>query len=220
MFQLASQPMTSGLESAYADDETLVAALQAGDGHAVEYVVAAHAPALYRYAMAQLQDATLAEDVVSEVLTRMIEKIGSYVQSGTRFVAWLFRIARNLITDHYRARYRRPQLSLDSWLTADPGAEPGALDSRLDLLPLREELLAGLAKLTADQREVILLHVVEGWELPEVARLLGRSVPSVKSGYYRGMESLRRVLSRQPGFEPKAAPTAIRSAALPFGAAA
>jgi RNA polymerase sigma-70 factor (ECF subfamily) len=215
MVQLASEPMTSSEVSAYVDDEALVAALQAGEGRAVEYVVTAHAPALYRYAMAQLQDATLAEDVVSEVLTRMIEKIGSYVQSGTRFVAWLFRIARNLIADHYRTRYRRPQLSLDSWLTADPGAEPGAPDTRLDLLPLREELMAALAKLTPEQREVIILHVVEGWDLPEVARLLGRSLPSVKSGYYRGMESLRRVLSRQPGFEP--AP--IRPAALAFGAA-
>ena len=220
MFQLANEPMTSSVASAYEDDETLVVALQAGDGRAVEYVVAEHAPALYRYAMGQLQDATLAEDVVSEVLTRMIEKIGSYVQSGVRFVAWLFRIERNLIADHYRTRYRRPQLSLDSWLTADPSAEPGALDSRLDLLPLREELTAGLAKLTAEQREVIILHVVEGWELPEVARLLGRSLPSVKSGYYRGMESLRRVLSRQPGFEHRPALHPIRPAAQTFGAAA
>ena len=50
--------------------------------------------------------------------------------------------------------------------------------------------------LTPEQRQVILLHVVDGWELPEVARKLGRSLPSVKSLYYRGVQSLRRVMTR------------------------
>ena len=180
----------------YMDDTILVAGLQRGETRAVEYVVQQYAPALYRYAYYQLQDAMLAEDVVSEVMARMVGRVDKFVLESTPFQAWLFRIARNLIADHYRARKRRPQVSLETWLEVDPSQEPGGLDTQILDLPDREELIAGLALLTEEQRQVILLHVVEGWELPQVAKLLDRSVPSVKSLYYRGVQSLRRVLTR------------------------
>jgi RNA polymerase sigma-70 factor (ECF subfamily) len=182
----------------FADDAALVAALKRGEADAVTYVVQQYVPSLYRYVYYQVQDAMLAEDLVSDVLMKMLGNVGTYVQGGTPFQAWLFRIARNRIVDHYRARRRRPQVSLEAWLTDDPGAEPGASDAGLAALPERDALQTGLAELTAEQRQVILLHVVDGWELPEVARMLDRSVPSVKSLYYRGVQSLRRVMTREP----------------------
>jgi RNA polymerase sigma-70 factor (ECF subfamily) len=181
------------------EDEDLVAGLQRGDARAVEYLVQQYAPALYRFAYYQLQDASLAEDLVSDVMVRVIGRVGGFVlaqEEQATFQAWLFRIARNLIADHYRARKRRPQLSLEAILDAEPGLEPGRYDSRLEDLLDREQLRAGLETLTDEQREVIVLHVIEGWELPQVARLLDRSLPSVKSLYYRGVQSLRRTLSR------------------------
>jgi RNA polymerase sigma-70 factor (ECF subfamily) len=181
------------------EDEELVAGLQCGDARAVEYLVQQYAPALYRFAYYQLQDASLAEDLVSDVMVRVIGRVGGFVLAQAEqatFQAWLFRIARNLIADHYRARKRRPQLSLEAILDAEPGLEPGRYDSRIEDLLDREQLRARLATLTGEQREVILLHVIEGWELPQVARLLERSLPSVKSLYYRGVQSLRRAMSR------------------------
>lgn len=178
------------------DDATLVAGLQRGESQAVEYVVQHYAPALYRYAYYQVQDAMLAEDVVAEVLVRMMGKVDRYVLESTPFEAWLFRIARNLIADHYRTRKRRPQVSYEQWMATEPGAEPGADDRGIDVFPDREELQTGLAALTTEQRQVILLHVIEGWELPQVAKLLDRSLPSVKSLYYRGVQALRRALTR------------------------
>src|SRR5690242_2963915 len=86
----------------YMDDTILVAGLQRGETRAVEYVVQQYAPALYRYAYYQLQDAMLAEDVVSEVMARMVGRVDKFVLESTPFQAWLFRIARNLIADHYR----------------------------------------------------------------------------------------------------------------------
>ena len=178
------------------DDASLVAGLQRGDAEAVEYVVQQYAPALYRFAYYQLQDAVTAEDLVSEVMVRMIGRIDSFVPGQATFQAWLFRIMRNLIADHYRARGRRPQVSLEQWLDAEPAKEPGCNDAELDTMLDREQLAEGLAALTDEQRQVILLHVVEGWELPQVAELLDRSLASVKSAYYRGIQSLRRALAR------------------------
>jgi RNA polymerase sigma-70 factor (ECF subfamily) len=183
-------------DSRFMDDAALVAGLQHGDARAVEYVVQRYAPALFRYAYYQLQDAMLAEDLAAEVMTRMIGSIDRFVVGTTPFESWLFRIVRNLIVDEYRVRKRRPQVSFEQWLTEEPDLEPGAHDSRIAALPDHEELRAGLATLTDEQRQVVLLHVVEGWELPQVAQLLDRSVPSVKSLYYRGVQSLRRALTR------------------------
>src|SRR5947209_7865757 len=183
------------------EDADLVAGLQRGEARAVEYLVRQYAPALYRFAYYQLEDASLAEDLVADVMVRVIGRVGGFVLEQATFQAWLFRIARNLIADHYRARKRRPQVSLEAVLEAEPALEPGRYDPAIDDLLNREQLRAGLATLTGEQREVILLHVVEGWELPQVARLLERSLPSVKSLYYRGLQSLRRALARG-GDEP------------------
>lgn len=181
------------------DDADLIAGLRRGDEHAVEHVVRQHAPALYRYAYYQLQDAMLAEDVVSEVMVRMIGHIDGFVLGQASFQAWLFRIARNLIADHYRARQRRPQVSLEAMLDAEPGYEPGEQDKQIEAVLDREQLVAGLSMLTEEQRQVILLHVIEGWELPQVAELLSRSLASIKGLYYRGVQSLYRALAANNG---------------------
>src|SRR5690348_12417655 len=97
------------------DDASLVAGLRRGDVEAVEYVTQHFAPALYRFAYYQLQDGIIAEDLVSEVMVRMIKRIDTFVLEQATFQAWLFRIARNLIADHYRVLRRRPQVSLEQW---------------------------------------------------------------------------------------------------------
>jgi RNA polymerase sigma-70 factor (ECF subfamily) len=195
MLQSQLWSLDCNLGLGYMDDADLVAGLRRGDAQAVEYVVRQYAPALYRFAYYQLQDAMLAEDLVSEVMVRMINHIDGFVLGRATFQAWLFRIARNLITDHYRARQRHPQVSLEAILNAEPGYEPGEYDPQIEALLDREQLAAGLAILTDEQRQVILLHVVEGWELPQIADLLDRSLASIKGLYYRGIQSLHRALA-------------------------
>jgi RNA polymerase sigma-70 factor (ECF subfamily) len=181
------------------DDATLLAGLKRGDPEAVEYAVQRYAPALYRFAYYQLHDNVAAEDLVAEVMARMIGRVDTFVLEQVTFQTWLFRIARNLIADHFRARKRRPQVSLEEWLYTEPGSEPGRPDAQLELLPDREQLREALATLTDEQRQVIILHVIEGWDMPGVALMLARTLPSVKGLYYRGMESLRRALAGTDG---------------------
>ena len=179
------------------NDSELVEGLKNGDTRVVQYVVQQYAPALYRFAFYQLQDAQSAEDLVSEVMARMIRHIDTFVLEQASFQAWLFRIARNLAADFYRARKRRPQVSLEAMMLDSSGYEPGEKDARLDVIFDRDSLRVGLLSLTDEQRQVIVLHVIEGWELPQVAEMLGKSLPSVKSLYYRGVQSLRRAFIRE-----------------------
>jgi len=176
------------------DDVTLLAGLKQGETEAVRYVVQKYAPALYRFAYHQMHEAAAAEDLVAEVLARMVKHIDTFVVEQAGFQAWLFRIARNLIVDYHRARKRRPQVSLEERLDLEPSSEPGGYDPRIESVLDQEELRDALAKVTDEQREVILLHVIEGWDLPDVALLLDRTLPSIKGLYYRGVQALRRAL--------------------------
>ena len=176
------------------DDIALLAGLKRGDSEAVEYVVQHYAPALYRFAFYQLHNSAYAEDLVADVLARMVRHIGSFKVGQASFQAWLFRIARNLIIDHHRAQNRHPHVSLEERLDAEPASEPGTYDPRIEALLDREQLREALEMVTGEQRQVILLHIIEGWDLPDVALMLERTLPSVKGLYYRGMEALRRAL--------------------------
>ena len=60
----------------------------------------------------------------------------------------------------------------------------------------RDLLLAALAQLTDEQRQVLILRFVEGWQPAEIATLLGRSIDSVKSLQYRATQAMQRILAQ------------------------
>lgn len=205
---------SSGAGAARWDDAGLIAALQARDADAVTYAVETYAPKLYRFAVYQLGDTAAAEDLVSEVITRMLEKIDDLRYTGAPFQAWLFSIARNLVADSYRRKNRAQVFSLDRPLSSDSesqgadliSSEVNDFDSYVETFANREVLVRILGNLTADQRQIVVLRVIEGWQPTEIARLLGKSVDSVKSLQYRALQSLRRFWERDVYTEPASSP--------------
>jgi RNA polymerase sigma-70 factor (ECF subfamily) len=183
-------------------DDILVAGLKRREAGAIEHAVRLYAPKLYRYAYLQLGNPEAAEDLASEVMTRMLEKIDGYRYVGVPLQVWLFQIARNLVADAFRDR-RKAAISLDTWLEwsdgakASEGLEPGEHDIQLEMFADRELIRALLSELTDEQRQVIILRVVEGWQPSEIARMLNRTIDSVKSLQYRAIQSMRRNLERK-----------------------
>jgi RNA polymerase sigma-70 factor (ECF subfamily) len=178
------------------DDESLIAALKRREHAAITYAAETYAPKLYRYAYYQLNDAAAAEDLVSEVITRMLEKIDDVRYVGAPFQSWLFSIARNLVTDGYRRKGRAQVLSLDNPLHREATGNLAQLDAEVESMADREALVKVMANLTDEQRQVLTLRIIEGWQPAEIARLLGRSIDSVKSLQYRALQALRRYWER------------------------
>lgn len=174
------------------DDDALVAGLKAGDSSAIQYAVETYAPKLYRYAVYQLGEHTAAEDIAAETVARMLEKIGQYRHSGAPFQAWLFTIARNLIRDSYRRKKNTEVISLDASIDSDEIMGLGATDERIDGMAQRDELVRIMSSLTEEQRQILTLRIVEGWQPQEIANLLGRSIDSVKSLQYRALQAMKR----------------------------
>jgi RNA polymerase sigma-70 factor, ECF subfamily len=127
-----------------------------------------------------------ADDVVAEVMLRIHQNLGS-LDDRERLTAWVFRIARNAIADHYRRTARRREV-----VAADPepGAETGAdawLDDQAATLSELASCIRPLVDaLPGDYRRALVLTDLEGHSQVEAARMEGVSVSGMKSRVQRG----------------------------------
>lgn len=184
-------------------DADLVKRLQKGDSEAVGVLLEQYADRLYNYAFYRCGDHYLAEDIVSETFTRIIEKVGAYEQREVPFKAWVFRIAHNQLANHLRYRSRHQAISLDATdgegeRLVDPPDDWGAADggAMASQVADREELRHAILQLPEDQKIIFVLRFIEGLDLEEVTALLEKSLASVKSLQYRAVVNLRRTLEQ------------------------
>jgi len=149
-----------------------------------------HSTELFRYAYRLLGDSDLAEDCVAETFSRLLNALHRGRGPSENVRAWLYRVAHNWITDHYR---RQPPLPLD--LDSDLGANAGETTTqRVGRRLEQERVRAALLQLPPEQRQVIQLRFLEGWTHEEVAKALDKTVEATRALQYRALNSLRRML--------------------------
>lgn len=167
----------------------LVAAAKKNDQEALGTLCERYFPQVYRFMISRVASREDAEDLASEVCVRVVESLPK--QRGF-FPAWLFRIARNLLADHYRRHgTRRDSLPMDDEIAARvPNKED--IDSKL---LLDHELEEALNRLTQEQEEVIRLRFIEGYETAEIAEIQGRAPGAVRALQFRAIASLREFLA-------------------------
>ncbi len=142
---------------------------------------------IYGYCLRRLLDREAAGDATSLTFTRAMTSLGRF--RGGSFRAWLFAIAHNVVID--AVRRRRPHDDLDAaGPIADRRPSPEDLAVASDQ---RRQLAGALARLTADQRDVVELRIA-GLTGPEVAEALGLSLGAVKSLQFRAYARLRTLL--------------------------
>ncbi len=144
-----------------------------------------HAPRIFRYIYHRLGNQAVAEDLTSEVFVRFLRAR----VAPENLTAFLFRIAHNLIVDYLRG-HRATQL-LDENLAAEQSDPAQVVEDEMK----RARLRRAIARLTAEQQQVIVLKFLEGFSNEEVARVLDKSVGAVKLLQHRGLATLRDLLS-------------------------
>ena len=158
----------------------------------------AHYEQLYRYCYARTGDQAAAADLASRVFLEALEGIDRYVYRGRPLLAWLYRIARNLVSDHRRAVQRESaalQLAASALEPHDPGPASSAAD--------RHDLQVALQRLTDDQQQVIGLRFFAVLSTAEIADAMERSERAVYSLEVRALAALRRIMEG-PGPENSA----------------
>lgn len=150
-------------------DAHLVERARAGDAAAFDALVRRHLRAAYAVALAVLANQHDAEDACQDAFITALERLDQ-CREPERFAAWLLQIVRNRARNNLRTERARPAVGLDSTTLRSAGAGPARDAERAQL---REGLLAALSRLTEVQREVVLLHDLEGWQHREIGDLLG-----------------------------------------------
>jgi RNA polymerase sigma-70 factor (ECF subfamily) len=171
------------------------------DRQALIAIYEQHNAELYRYAYRLTGDPELSEDCVSETFSRFLRaaKDGAVQVENVR--AYLYRMAHNWVTDHYR-RQPLPPLSLESDLHADP--QPGLLQQVAERMEA-DQVRAALLRLPPEQRQVIHLRFLEDWSHEDVAAAIGKSVEATRALQHRALQALKRMLVEAPAPQPKTA---------------
>jgi len=173
----------------------LIKAAQRFERRAFDELYNLYADKLYRFIYFRVDDESLAEDLVAEVFLRVLNRIGDFQGMTTAsFSAWLYRIARNLLTDYYRRRSKEETVAFDHTSTMpDPEASPA---DEAEKRQAHQALHRAIAHLTPDQQQVILFKFFEGMGNAQVAEILGKTEGSVKSLQHRALAALGRLLHR------------------------
>jgi RNA polymerase sigma-70 factor (ECF subfamily) len=149
-------------------------------------------PLLYRYIYHHVHHRTTAEDLTAEVFTRMLEQLADGRGPARHLNAWLYRVAHNLVVDESRRQVYRDHDPLDE----GTALAEGNVEAKTEMALWRPRAQAALAQLTPNQRAVLILRYLEGYENREVSRILQTSVGAVKALQHRALAAMRRHLER------------------------
>ena len=176
-------------------DGALVARARRGDADAFDELVRRYGDRIVNYIRAMLWQGADAEDVAQDVFLRAYRGLGRF-KGQSSFKTWLYQIATNTARTHFAQRRNRPEDAVGSFSGDDLGA-PVAV-SRDDVeasVVLRDRLDRALAALPEDQRRVVVLRDVEGFEYKEIAEMLSIPIGTVESRIFRARQRLRELLS-------------------------
>ena len=147
-----------------------------------------------RYAFVRLGNQADAEDLAGEVFLRALESLDSYRERGVPMQAWLFKIAHNLIVDHFRKSAKHKIVSIDT-VSVRTKSDP------------EEETMAGLEvarvvkamnKLTESQRKVIELRFFGELTSEEAGHVLNKHAGAVRELQSAAIKTLRNLLDEEP----------------------
>jgi RNA polymerase sigma-70 factor (ECF subfamily) len=211
--EMSEEVASAEAESAEPYEAELVGRAKARSPEAWTEIYNRHYRAIFRYVKARVFDETTAEDLTSAVFVGALKGIESFRYRGRPLLAWLYRIARNVVASHQRQlleprsdspqpgvgmprrviwrltrRLRRHEAQAadhDLISTASSDGDPATMVDRLDLHD-------ALARLPANQREVVILRFLVGLSGQEVATVMGKQPAAIYSLQARAILALRQ----------------------------
>ena len=150
---------------------------------------------IYAYVYYRVGDAREAEDLTARVFYRALAHIPEYDQRGAPFVAWLYRIAHNLIANWRRDRGRHPELPLD--LLIGVHTREATPQTQAERAENQRVLLETIRRLAPERQHLLILKFVDDLSNIEIGQILGRSEGAIKSLYHRTLLALRDELEKR-----------------------
>jgi len=171
--------------------ESLVVLAQDGDTDSFSKIYDFFIDQIYRYVFYRVKNDD-AEDLVENVFLKAWENIRQYKPKQKSFSAWLFRIAHNLVIDHYRATKDKEMEVLDEMMP-DYTREHNPIrvvEDKFDNAALK----IALSKLKKQYQDVIIYKFINEFSNPEIAELVGKSEGSLRILQFRALKALKKEL--------------------------
>jgi RNA polymerase sigma factor (sigma-70 family) len=172
-----------------------LAAAQTGAEWAWEALYRDLAPTVRGYLRAH--GAVEPDDLVAEVFLQLARNLHSFEGDEQGFRSWVFTVAHHRLVDERRARGRRPVDPVDAFVIEDAAPHGDVEADALERLSATEAR-ALLDRLSPDQRDVLLLRILAGLTVDEVAAVIGKRPGAVKALQRRALASLQRLAVAAP----------------------
>lgn len=143
-----------------------------------------------RYIYVRISDQPEAEDLGGEVFLKVLKSMGSYRGTAAQLRFWIFKIARNIVIDHYRRKGMRKTVNIDDVEITDHSDVEELAERRLQI----GELEKALKQLTGAQQEVIGLRFFAGLSSAETAQVMGKSSGAVREMQCDAIRKLRTLM--------------------------
>jgi RNA polymerase sigma-70 factor, ECF subfamily len=175
-----------------AETDALLQSARTMDGQALAEVHDRYYPAVRRYVGYRLGDPEVVEDIVADTFLHLLDGLQKRGGQIRDLRAYLLGTAANLVNDHLRRRYRRGEQNLaeeHEEIAGDGSPEQDSTEHSH-----QQAVRQALARLTADQQNVLALRFSQELSLDETAVVMGKSIGAVKVLQFRAIASLRRLL--------------------------
>ncbi len=173
--------------------DTVLAAAQQGEEWAFSALYRDVNPALLRYLYAQV--AGHAEDLAGDTWLAVARQVPTFSGPEAAFRGWLFTIARRRVIQHWREGGRRPSSPVPPEALADLAAPDDLEEQGLRALSAQETAALISQALPPAQADVVLLRVVAGLDVPQVADILGKRPGTVRVLQHKAIRRLAEVFS-------------------------
>ena len=177
------------------DEDKLLQAARKFDKHALGTIFDLHSGSIYKYALRLCRDPLEADNVVGDVFALLLEQLAEGKGPRTNLKSYLYQITYHVIVDRSRRQRLIAPLEQADEIHVQHTFSVTSQAEDDDIMGAVIEAM--FTQLTPDQRDVLILRFVEGFNVHETAEIVGRNVNNVKVIQNRGLAKLRQVLNQK-----------------------
>jgi len=171
------------------NEAEIIAQIKAGNSERFGDLYDAYFQKIYNYLFYRTHDREITEDLTSTTFLKAVKHLGNFNARKGNFSAWIYRIARNTLYDHYRGKKDVEQLENIEEPSDGTNIEKDVLDKQLVTF-----VKDNFDRLSEDQRSVITMRIWDELAYIEIADILGKTEASCKTIYHRGIMKLKEIV--------------------------
>ncbi len=163
--------------------------MKSGDKEAAGKIFDHFSPLIYRYFMGKTLNRPVSEDLTQDVFLKVIDKIGTFDKKTGNFTAWIWKIAKNRLIDHYREKKSVPLYEF-----MIEGDEPSAGPETIHKKILAEDISRAVKSLKPEEQEIFSLYYFADLPYKEISRLTEKTEGALRILIHRTNNKLKKIL--------------------------